>query len=173
MGLFYQPKNNAETRGSQRILLETLIVFALTVIPALLWPSFKIVSVFLPIAYLLIERRLRKRPWTELGFDARGIKPALVANWFLILLEVFVIQVAVALLAKTFRPALLTHLESRIPLFDRTQLTSLVGMTLFTTLGGRNGFPQFVSGANEVVHQNADRHSCGFCDIWPDALVAR
>ena len=140
MGLSYQPKNNAETRGSRRILLETLIVFALTVIPSLLWPSFKIVSVFLPIAYLLIERRLRKRPWAELGFDARGIKPALVANWFLILLEVFVIQVAVALLAKTFWPALLTHLESRIPLFDRTQLTSLVGMMIFTTLGEEMAF---------------------------------
>jgi membrane protease YdiL (CAAX protease family) len=140
MSLSYQPKNSAETRGPRRILLETLIVFALTVIPSLLWPSFKIVSVFLPIAYLLIERRLRKRPWAELGFDARGIKPALVTNWFLILLEVFGVQLVVALLARTFWPALLTHLESRIPLFDRTQLAALMGMMLFTTLGEEMAF---------------------------------
>lgn len=138
--LSYQPRNNAATRGSRRILLETLIVFALTVIPSLLWPSFKTVSVFLPIAYLLIERQLRKRPWVELGFDTRGIKSALVANWFLILLEVFVIQIVAALLARAFWPAFLTHLESRIPLFDRTQLMSLIGLMLFTTLGEEMAF---------------------------------
>jgi membrane protease YdiL (CAAX protease family) len=140
MSLFYQSKNYTETRRSRRVLLETLIVLALPIIPSLLWPSFKVVSVFLPIAYLLIERRLRERPWTELGFDARGIKSALVANWFLILLAVFVVQIAVALLAKNFWPALLTHLESRIPLFDRTQLAALMGMMIFTTLGEEMAF---------------------------------
>jgi membrane protease YdiL (CAAX protease family) len=112
-----------------------LIVLALTVIPSLLWPGFKIVSVLLPIAYLLIERRLRDRPWAELGFDVRGIRSSLAANWLLILLVVLVIQAAVILLAKAFWPAFLAHVESRIPLFDATQPAPLLGMLLFTTLG--------------------------------------
>jgi membrane protease YdiL (CAAX protease family) len=140
MGLSNQVENSSETRKSRRILLETLIVLALTVIPSLLWPSFKIVSVFLPMAYLLIERRLRKRPWAEIGFNARGIKSALVGNWLLILLEVLVIQLAFGMFAKIFWPALLTHIESRIPLFDRTQLTALIGMMIFTTLGEEMAF---------------------------------
>ncbi len=134
-----QLRDNTETKISRRILLETLIIFALTVIPSLLWSSFKIVSVFLPIAYLLIERRLRKRPWPELGFDSHGIRPALIANWFLILLAL-VIQLTVALLAKSFWPAFLTHVESRIPLFDSTQLIPLYGMLIFTTLGEEMAF---------------------------------
>lgn len=130
-----QPKNDAETDRSQRILQETLIILGLTVIPSLLWPSVKVVSVFLPIAYLLIERRLRNRPWAELGFDVRGVRPALAANWFLILFVSLVIQMAVVLLARAFWPALLAHCESRIPLFDLTQLVPLLGMLFFTTLG--------------------------------------
>ena len=134
-----KPKDGTETNKSQRVLVETLIVFALTVIPSLFWPSFKIVSVLLPIAYLLIEQRLRNRPWAELGFDSRGIRPALGANWFLVLL-VLGIQLSVALLARTLWPAFLTHIESRIPLVDSTQLIPLFGMLILTTLGEEMAF---------------------------------
>ena len=131
----FQPTRTTETRPSPRVGLEALIVFALTVVPSLLWPGFKTVSVFLPIAYLLIERRLRDRPWAELGLDVRGIRAALVANWFLVLLVALVSPAATVLLAKAFWPAFLTHIESRIPLFDTTQPTALFGMLLFATLG--------------------------------------
>jgi len=139
MRLFDEPKDATETKKSRRVLVETLIVFALTVIPSLLWPSFKIVSVLLPIAYLLIERRLRNRPWAELGFEFRGIMPALVVNWFLVVI-VLGIQLPVALLARTLWPAFLTHIESRIPLVDSTQLIPLFGMLVLTTLGEEMAF---------------------------------
>ncbi|MFL7792259.1 MAG: lysostaphin resistance A-like protein [Anaerolineae bacterium] len=131
----FQPTSITETKTSQRVGLEALGVFALTIIPSLLWPGFKVASVLLPIAYLLIERRLRNRPWAELGFDVRGIRPALAANWFLILLDVLVIQVAIVLLAKAFWPAFLVHVESRIPLLDTTQPIALFGMLLVATMG--------------------------------------
>ena len=139
MRLFDEPKDATETKKSRRVLVETLIVFALTVIPSLLWPSFKIVSVLLPIAYLLIERRLRNRPWAELGFESRGIMPALAVNWFLVVI-VLGIQLSVALLARTLWPAFLTHIESRIPLVDSTQLIPLFGMLVLTTLGEEMAF---------------------------------
>jgi uncharacterized protein len=131
----FQPIGITETRTTRRAGLEALGVFALTIIPSLLWPSFKVVSVFLPIAYLLVERRLRNRPWAELGFDVRGIRSVLAANWFLVLLVALVSPAATVLLAKAFWPAFLTHIESRIPLFDTTQPAALFGMLLFATLG--------------------------------------
>lgn len=135
MEVSFQPTGITETRTAWRVGLEALGVFAVTIIPSLLWPGFKVVSVFLPIAYLLIERWLRNRPWAELGFDGRGIRSALAANWFLILLDVLVIQAAIALLAKAFWPAFLVHVESRIPLLDTTQPVALLGMLLVATLG--------------------------------------
>jgi uncharacterized protein len=131
----FQPIGITETRTTRRAGLEALGVFALTIIPSLLWPGFKVVSVFLPIAYLLVERRLRDRPWAELGFDVRGIRSVLAANWFLVLLVALVSPAATVLLAKAFWPAFLTHIESRIPLFDTTQPAALFGMLLFATLG--------------------------------------
>jgi hypothetical protein len=59
----FQPTSITEMRTARRAGLEVLGIFALTIIPSLLWPGFKVVSVFLPIAYLLVERRLRDRPW--------------------------------------------------------------------------------------------------------------
>ncbi|MFN2272334.1 MAG: CPBP family intramembrane glutamic endopeptidase [Anaerolineae bacterium] len=144
MEISFQPTRTTEsiteTRPSQRVGLEALIVFTLTIIPSLLWSGFKSVSVFLPIAYLLIERRLRNRPWAELGFDVRGIRSSLAANWFLVLLVALVNQASTVLLAKAFWPAFLTHIESRIPLFDTTQPAALFGMLLFTTLGEEMAF---------------------------------
>jgi membrane protease YdiL (CAAX protease family) len=135
MEALFQPTSITKTRPSRRIGLEAMIVFALTIMPSLLWPGFKTVSVFLPIVYLLIERRLRNRPWAELGCDVRGIRAALAANWFLVLLVALVSPAATVLLAKVFWPAFLIHIESRIPLFDTTQPAALFGMLLFATLG--------------------------------------
>jgi membrane protease YdiL (CAAX protease family) len=117
-----------------------MIVMALSVVPSLFWPNTKILSIILPIAYLLVEQRVRNRPWVELGFNKQGIKESLGRNWWLILIEAMAIQIAVALLAKEFWPAFMSHLESRIPLFERTQIASLVVMMVFTTLGEEMAF---------------------------------
>ncbi len=57
-----------------------------------------------PSAYLLIERRLRKRSWGDLGFKGRTFgricAPTGFCSWFM----VFVIQPATALWAKTDFP---------------------------------------------------------------------
>ena len=71
MNLSPQPKNDAETDRSRHILWETLVILGLTVIPSLLWPSVKVISVFLPIAYLLIERRLRTNDPESVGRKER------------------------------------------------------------------------------------------------------
>lgn len=102
-------------KPSQRILYETLVVMGLTVVPSLLWPSVKGILVFLPIAYLLIERHLRKRSWKVLGFDSKGVGQAFRANWYLVLLAI-AIQAATALIALLFWPEFLEHLETRIAL---------------------------------------------------------
>ena len=65
--------------------------------------------------------------------------PALVVNRFLVLI-VLGIQLSVALLARTLWPAFLTHIESRIPLVDSTQLIPLFGMLVLTTLGEEMAF---------------------------------
>ena len=122
-------------KASRRILYETLIVLSFAVIPSLLWPNLKGLLAFLPIVYLLVERWLRKRPWAELGFNIRGFKQSLVANWYFILLVAIVIPLLVTWSAKAFWPAMLTHIQSRIPLFSTANLDKLLLLLVIATLG--------------------------------------
>jgi uncharacterized protein len=109
-------------KSSRQILYETLIVLALTLIPGLIWPSLKGLLTFLPVVYLLVEKGVRRRPWAALGFQRQNFRQALSANALLIVLVAVVIQVGVAAGAAAFWPALLAHIQSRLPLFDPAHL---------------------------------------------------
>lgn len=98
-----------------RILIETIIVTVITLAGMLFIPSAKLLFALLPVAYLLIERRLRKRTWGDLGFNARTFGADLHANWILFVLLGFVIQPVTALWAKIFFPEFLQHVQARLP----------------------------------------------------------
>lgn len=98
-----------------RVLFETIIITVITLAGMLFIPSAKLLFALLPVAYLLIERRLRNRTWGELGFNGRTFWTDLRANWILFVLLGFVIQPAIALWAKTYFPEFLLHVQARLP----------------------------------------------------------
>lgn len=99
---------------SSRVLFETIIVTIITLMGMLFIPSAKLLFALLPVAYLLIEHRLRKRTWGDLGFKGRTIWADLRANWILFVFMGFVIQPATALWAKTYFPEFLAHVQARL-----------------------------------------------------------
>jgi len=117
-----------------RILYETLIVLALTLLPWLFYPPLKGILSFLPVIYLLVERSLRKRSWAELGFKFGEFKQAFAQNWHLFLLVSVVIQAAVVFIAKAFVPELLAHIQTRVPMLDAASLVPLFIMLPIATL---------------------------------------
>jgi membrane protease YdiL (CAAX protease family) len=132
---------------TSRILIETILVTAVTLLGMWFLPVAKTLFALLPVVYLLLERRLRKRTWGELGFSLRTFWADLRANWILFLLLGFVIQPAIALWAKTNFPGYLAHVQARLP-FERgigwaillpLLAVSLVGeeMTYRTLIQGR------------------------------------
>jgi len=100
---------------TKRILLETILVTAITLLGMWFVPAAKTLFALLPVAYLLIERRLRHRTWGELGFNLRTFWADLRANWFLFTLTGFIMQPVTALWAKTYFPEYLTHVQARLP----------------------------------------------------------
>ncbi|MBE0669211.1 MAG: CPBP family intramembrane metalloprotease [Anaerolineales bacterium] len=98
-----------------RILLETVIITVITLAGMLFISSAKLLFALLPVAYLLIERRLRKRTWGDLGFNGRTFWADLRASWILFVLLGFVIQPATAWWAKTYFPEFLLHVQARLP----------------------------------------------------------
>lgn len=100
---------------SKSVLLETILVTAVTLLGMWFVPAAKTLFALIPVAYLLIERRLRKRTWADLGFSIRTFWRDLRANWILFALVGFVIQPVTALWAKAYFPEFLAHVQARLP----------------------------------------------------------
>jgi len=106
-----------DSMKTRSILLETILVTAITLLGMWLLPAAKTLFALIPVAYLLIERRVRKRTWRDLGFKRSTFWADLRANWVLFVLMGFVIQPVTALFARAYFPAFLAHVQARLP-FD-------------------------------------------------------
>lgn len=96
-------------------LFETILVTAVTLLGMWFVPAAKTIFALIPVAYLLIERRLRKRTWSDLGFSNRTFWADLRANWLLFALTGFLIQPLTTLWAKAYFPEFLAHVQARLP----------------------------------------------------------
>lgn len=132
---------------SKQVLIETCVIIAIMLLGMWFFPSAKTIFALLPVVYLLIERRIRQRAWSDLGFKLRTFWPDLQANWVLFILTGFVIQPATVLCAKAIFPEYLAHVQARLPFESGISwltllpllAVSLVGeeMTYRTLLQGR------------------------------------
>ncbi len=100
---------------TNRIFFETILVIAVTLFGMWFVPTAKTLFALIPIVYLLIERRLRKRTWNDLGFTVRTFGADLRANWILFALTGFLIQPLTVLWAKAYFPEFLAHIQARLP----------------------------------------------------------
>ena len=98
-----------------RVLLETIIVTIVSLGGILLLPQFKLIFVLLPIAYLLIERRIRNRTWADLGFKFNTFWADLRANWFWFVLVGVISQPAWFLIERAIDPEIIDHIVARLP----------------------------------------------------------
>ena len=100
---------------SKSVLLETIVVTVVTLLGMWFLPAFKTGFALIPLVYLLIERRLRRRSWNDLGFKFRTFWQDLRSNWFWFILVGVISQPLTALLTKYFFPEYLEHVISRLP----------------------------------------------------------
>jgi uncharacterized protein len=98
-----------------RILYEAIIVATVSLGGVLLLPPFKLIFLLLPIAYLLIERRIRERTWADLGFKFNTFWSDLRANWFWFVLVGIISQPAWLLIERAAVPEIVDHIIGRLP----------------------------------------------------------
>ena len=129
-----------------QILIETIIITAVALLGMLLIPPAKTVFALLPVAYLLIERRLRRRTWSELGFKIRTFWEDLRANWILFILLGFIIQPVIALGAKAYFPAYLEHVQARLPFETGIPWAILIPILAFSLIGEEMTYRTLIQG---------------------------
>jgi membrane protease YdiL (CAAX protease family) len=100
---------------TKSVLIETVVVTAVTLLGFWFLPVYKTGFALIPLVYLIVERRLRKRSWSDLGFKFRTFWPDLRANWFWFVLVGLISQPLVVLLTKYWFPAYLEHVIDRLP----------------------------------------------------------
>jgi membrane protease YdiL (CAAX protease family) len=121
--------------ASRRVLYETVILLVLMFVAQFLPQGPRMIFTFAPLVYFVVEHYLRRRTWTEAGFNFRTIPRAFAANWFLILLVSVLIQFAVTWAAKSWMPAFIDHVIARLP-FPLGQTVDYLPMLLASTLIG-------------------------------------
>ena len=100
---------------NNRVLLETILITIISLGGILLLPQFKLIFSLIPIAYLLIERRLRNRTWADLGFKFITFWADLRANWFWFVLVGIISQPAWFLIERAIDPKIVDHIIERLP----------------------------------------------------------
>lgn len=121
--------------NTKRILLETIIIISISLLGMWFLPAAKTIFGLIPVVYLLIERRLRKRSWRDLGFAFHTFWADLKANWVLFILLGFVIQPVIVLWAQTSFPAYVAHIQARLPFGDGIVWVGLLPLLALSLIG--------------------------------------
>ena len=131
---------------SKRILFETVVITVITLMGMWFFPPAKMLFALLPVAYLLIERRLRQRSWGDLGFRVRTFWADLRANWVLFILTGFVMQPAIALWAKANYPEFLAHVQARLPFESGIGWLTLLPLLAVSLVGEEMTYRTLIQG---------------------------
>lgn len=131
---------------SKSILLETILITLVTLLGMWLLPAARTLFALIPVAYLLIERRLRKRTWSDLGFRRSSFWADLRANWFLFILLAFLIQPLTALWAKAYFPEYLAHVQARLPFESGMSWGLLLPLLAVSLLGEELTYRTLIQG---------------------------
>lgn len=122
-----------QKKPNERVLIETLVVLGIVLILSFFMPQIKGFFEIIPIAYILVERRLRKKSFEEIGFKLKSTLMDVKNNWHLTLLVAIVLQFITLLIAKSLLPDYIAHVQSRIPMLNLNQLIPLLIMITIGT----------------------------------------
>ena len=109
-------------------------------------PSAKLLFALLPVAYLLIERRIRQRTWGDLGFKPRTFWADLQANWGLFILMGFVMQPAIVFGARAYFPDFLAHVQARLPFDSGIGWLTLLPLLALSLVGEEMTYRTLIQG---------------------------
>lgn len=130
-------------------LLELAILVLVTVALSFAFPEIKGIILFLPVAYLLIDKIVRKKSLTDIGLTRENYASGIRENWHLIILVVFVIQFTMIIGTSILLPTYLEHIFSRILWSPDAEIAILIGLLMNILL---------ITFIEELVHRGLIQH---------------
>ena len=114
---------------------EILLVMAVSLGIGLVSPGLKILGILIPVLYMIIEGRFRRRSWAENGFNLKAFPRDLVRSLGWVLLVGGVTQALSVFGAYYLLPEYSAHVIARLPLDVHALSVALVISLLIGTLG--------------------------------------
>jgi uncharacterized protein len=113
---------------------EIILVIAVSLGISLGFPSLKVAGGLIPPVYLLVESLLRKRSWSETGFNLKTFPKELLRNLGWVLLVGVGAQALAVFGGYFFLPAYSAHILARLPFSVNITTGALVVTLLISTL---------------------------------------
>lgn len=127
-------KNQRNGQLDTQLLIETLVVISITILLFLTFNNLKSIIPVIPVIYLLIERRIRHRSWSDVGFNAKNILSDIKMNWYLILLVGVISPLLTFYIGRYCIPGYIDHVKSRLPMDVNVIIPAIITATIGTFL---------------------------------------
>lgn len=123
-------KKSIHIKTNKRILIETLILMAITLLFPCTNGVIKGFIQFAPIIYFCVEKYIRNRKWSEVGFKFRNTLRDIKDNWYWIALVVIGIDFLFVLVGNFLLPGYIVHVKERLPMVVSTSTTISIVITI-------------------------------------------
>ena len=124
-----QENVTARVNFTKRENIELYIIIGLMIVSVLFIPELKEIMAIAPIAYFLVERKLRNRTKEEIGFRTAQFSEKIKESWMLILFVGVAMQLLYLFSYQNLFPQVLEHVLGRIPL-DFSDLNPLLFLSI-------------------------------------------
>lgn len=125
---------NMKNTMTRRLFIETISVLLITIILFLLFGELSSIVCAMPAVYLLIERRIRNRTWSSIGFKFRDIFKDIKKVWNWLIVIIFISPILTVVIAERFLPEFIEHVKGRLPMDINSLITVMIVITIGTFL---------------------------------------
>jgi membrane protease YdiL (CAAX protease family) len=158
-GVIFLETNRRVVQSDKRLLVETIVVLAITIILFIAFNSLRSVIAALPALYLIIERRIKHLSWSDIGFKFKNTFSDVKKNWIWVGVVGIISPLLTFYIGKLFLPGFIEHVGSRLPLDVKVIIPALITITIGTFL-------------EEVIFRGYIQERLGIFIGIPSAIIA-
>lgn len=121
-------------KQNRLLFIETLVVLILTLLLFIFFEEYRSYFTAFPVLYLFIERSVRKRTWSSIGFKFKDIGKDVKSVWTWLVIVIFASPILTLFIANIYLPEFVLHVKERLPVDITMIIPTLIIITIGTFL---------------------------------------
>ena len=121
-------------RTDKKYFYETVLVIMVTIILFITLNEYSSILTAIPAVYLILERRFRKRSWSDIGFKFKNTMMNIGKVWHWVVLVTFASPIITLIIANLMLPEFIVHVKGRLPMDTSLIIATIITITIGTFL---------------------------------------